>query len=98
MLSAATGDGHIMADSSVIRITGETGGNTFPSASTFLLSILDSLSPLFADQVFARRLLFPIRPHVEMATARTTLRAHDLISERRHFNVVVSKLNNSDKN
>ena len=43
---------------------------------------------MFADQAFARRLLFAIRPHVEVATARATLRAYDLISERWHFNVV----------
>jgi hypothetical protein len=44
--------------------------------------------PLFAGQTLAWRLLFPVRPHVDVSAARAALGAYDLVTKPRHFGIV----------
>jgi hypothetical protein len=43
--------------------------------------------PLLTGQSLARWLLFPVRPHIDMAASRSALRAGDLTRERRHLGI-----------
>ena len=56
-----------------------------PRAARFIIAVSP---PLLARQALAWRLLFPVRPHIDVPTARAALSAHDLARKRRHFGIV----------
>ena len=50
--------------------------------------IIEASPPLLSSHTIARRLLFPIGPHVDVATTRAALGAHRLARKRRDLSVV----------
>src|SRR5215467_13796316 len=46
------------------------------------------ISLQLAGQAFAQRLFLPVRPHVDMATARAALGTHNLAGKARHLGIV----------